>query len=895
VSPDGYDADVLLADGGSAHVRLLRAGDEPLVRRLYHEASDRSRYLRFFSRVPVASAARDEQRAIGSDRTVSLVAEVEDRLVAMADYDLTDDAGTVAEVAFLVHDDWQGRGLGTILLEHLARVATARGVRSFQAAFLLENRAMRQVFRDAGFTISWAPTEYGVGAATLDLVPTEAWRQTAESREHTSEARSMARVLAPSSIAVVGAGRRNDSIGAAIVRNLTEGGFTGPVFPVNPHAASIGGLTAYPSVTAVPVAPDLVVIAVPAAAVADVVRECGARGTRAVVVISGGFAELPGGEAAQRELVTLARGEGMRLVGPNCVGVVNTHPDTRMNATFSPVRPERGGIGFASQSGGVGIELLARARALGLGISSFVSLGNKADVSPNDLLQYWGDDPETDVVLLYLESFGNPRKFARLADDLARRKPVIAMKSGRTQAGARGARSHTAALADLDSAVDELFRATGVVRVDTLQEMFDAAMVMAHQPIPAGRRVAIMSNGGGPGILAADACGAAGLEVPVLSETTRRALEATALPGASLQNPVDLIAAAGADAYRAAGRVLLESGEIDALMVLYVTPQVTSVDDVERAVVDIARGADGIPVVACFLGLDARVEPLAVTGTSRHVPTFEYPESAARALARAAWLGEWRRRPRGIPAEPRVDRDRARQRVADELGHRPDGGWLGFDVASAILADYGIPVVETRAAASGADAVAMAAEIGYPVALKAAAPRLVHKTDVGGVVLGLATADAVRAAFDGMRAALDDAMGGAFVQRMAESGVELIAGISHDPQFGALVVFGAGGTAAELQHDTTMRIPPLSDVDLDEMLRALRGSPLLFGYRNAPPVDTTALADVLARVGSLAVDIPEVVELDCNPLVARPEGVVVVDVKMRLAPDADPRRAFTLE
>ena len=895
MSPDAYGADVLLADGGSAHVRQLRAGDESLVRRLYREASDRSRYLRFFSSVPVASAVRDEQRSIDSDRSLSLVAEVEDHLVAMADYDLMDDAGTVAEVAFIVHDDWQGRGLGTILLEHLARVASARGVRTFKAAFLLENHAMRQVFRDAGFTMSWAPTEYGVGAATLDLVPTDVWRHTAESREHTAEARSMARVLAPTSIAVVGAGQRKDSIGAAIVRNLVAGGFTGPVFPVNPHAATIEGLASYPSVTDTPVAPDLAVIAVPAAAVAGVVRECGARGTRAVVVISGGFAELPGGEVEQRELVALARREGMRLVGPNCVGIVNTDPDIRMNATFSPVAPERGRIGFASQSGGVGIELLARAHALGLGISSFVSLGNKADVSPNDLLQYWGDDPETDVVLLYLESFGNPRKFARLADDLARRKPIIAMKSGRTQAGARGARSHTAALADLDSAVDELFRATGVVRVDTLQEMFDAAAVMAHQPIPEGRRVAIMSNGGGPGILAADACVAAGLEVPTLSEATRGALEATALPGASVQNPVDLIAAASADSYRSAGRVLLESGEIDALMVLYVTPQVTSVEDVERAVVDIARDANGIPLVACFLGLDGRVEPLAVDGTATHVPTFEYPESAARALARAVWLGEWRRRPRGVPAEPPVGRVRARQRVADELGCHPDGGWLGFDVASAILADYGIPVVETRYAASGVDAAAMADEVGYPVALKAAAPELVHKTDVGGVALGLATPDAVRDAFDRMRGSLDDAMGGAFVQRMAEPGVELIAGINHDPQFGALVVFGIGGTAAELQHDTTMRIPPLTDVDLDEMLRALRGSPLLFGYRSAPPVDTAALADVLARVGSLAVDIPELVELDCNPLVATPSGVVVVDVKLRLAPDTHPPRAFTLE
>ncbi len=889
------DEEVLLSDGSSARVRGLRADDDERVGRLYLGVSDRSRRLRFFSPVSAVSASRRSRQSVDDERSFSVVAQVDDRLIALADCHLLDDAGTVAEVAFLVHDDWQGHGLGTILLEHLARIARPRGVNTFRAAFLLENNRMREVLGDAGFTVSWSPTTHGVGEATLELAPTVAWRTAARIREHHAEVESIARLLSPASIAVVGAGRRRGSIGNAIVRNLIAGGFNGPVFPVNPRAANVEGLTGFASVAALPATPDLVVIAVPAAAVADVVRECGARGVHALVVISGGFAELPGGAREQAELVELARGSGMRLVGPNCVGIVNTHADVRMNATFSPVAPGRGRIGFASQSGGVGIELLARAHALGLGISSFVSLGNKADVSPNDLLQYWGDDPETDVVLLYLESFGNPRKFARLAEELARRKPIIAIKSGRTRAGARAARSHTAALTDLDAAVEELFRTTGVVRVDTLQEMFDAAAVMAHQPVPAGRRVAVMSNGGGPGILAADACIGAGLEVPTLTDTTRGALAAIAPAGASTQNPVDLIAAAGPDVFRAAGRVLLDSGEVDALLVLYVTLEVTSIEEVQQAVVDIACVAGGVPIVACFLGLEERVEPLEVPGTSRRVPAFEYPESAASVLARSAWLGEWRRRRRGVPVEVEVDRSRARQLVADELDRRPDGGWVELGAAIEVLAAYGIPVVETHLATTAAEAATAAADLGCAVALKAAAPGLVHKSDVGGVVLGVSGPDAAREAFDRMHDSLGDAMGGAWVQAMASPGVELIAGINHDPQFGALVVFGAGGTAAELQRDTTLRIPPITDVDVEEMLRSLRCSPLLFGYRNSPPVDTDALAAVLVRVGLLAADVPEIVEMDCNPLVATAGGVLAVDVKMRLAPVRDPTSAFSLE
>ena len=516
---------MILADGGSAHLRPVRPDDAPALQRLYESLSDESRYLRFFSPAPPALAGTIGPRVEINERHFALVVESGDAIVGVADYYRTLD--DVAEAAFTVRDDQQGRGLGTLLLDHLAEVAAARGIHYFVAQVLARNQPMRRVFRDAGFEVTWSRLEIGVVEVTLDLARTEHWLDAHAEREHTAEARSVAQLLSPRSIAVVGASRRPDAIGHAILRNLLAGGFAGPVYPVNPSADTIEGLDAHPSVRDIPGPLDLAVVAVPAGAVETVVRECAEKRLRGLILISSGFAEL-GERDAQAALVHLARRNGMRVVGPNCFGVVNTNPTVSMNATFTPVSPVRGRVGFASQSGGVGIELLARARALDLGVSTFVSLGNKADVSSNDLLQYWEHDPDTDVILLYLESFGNPRKFARLARRIARTKPILALKSGRTLAGARGAASHTAALANPDVAVDELFRQAGVVRVDTLEQLFDTASLLVHQPLPAGRRVAIVSNGGGPGILAADACIAAGLEVPELSDELQSTVRALA-------------------------------------------------------------------------------------------------------------------------------------------------------------------------------------------------------------------------------------------------------------------------------------------------------------------------------------------------------------------------------
>jgi acetyl coenzyme A synthetase (ADP forming)-like protein len=749
---------------------------------------------------------------------------------------------------------------------------------------------MRNVFRDAGFEITSSHSDADVIEVMLDLARTEQWMDVHAEREHIAEALSIARLLAPRSIAVVGASRRANTIGNALMRNLLESGFSGPVFPVNPSAHAVAGVHAHANVVAIPEPVDLAIVAVPAAAVLGVVQQCATKGVRGLVVISSGFAEL-GGDVAQAELVHIARRSGMRLVGPNCFGVVNTNPSISMNATFAPVAPIPGRVGFASQSGGVGIDLLARARALDLGVSTFVSLGNKADVSSNDLLQYWDRDPDSAVILLYLESFGNPRKFSRLARRIARTKPIVALKSGRTPAGARGAASHTAALASSDVAVDELFRQAGVIRVDTLEQLFDTASLLVHQPLPAGKRVAVVSNGGGPGILAADACVAAGLQVPTLSEPLQSTLKAVAPAGAGVANPVDLVASAGADVYERALDALVESGEVDALVVIYVSPLVSRPEDVRRAVVRAASRGDAVPTVACFLGTGEAQRPLRDEAIERAVPTVAYPESAANALAHAAQLAEWRGRPPGVTSVlDHIDPAGARSIVDETLRLHPEGAWLDLPVASRLLDAYGIRVVATRVATTADEAVAAAADLGYPVVLKAGAPALVHKTDVGGVLLGLRDGAAVRDALAEMRRALGDRMGDALVQPTVSSGVELIAGVTHDALFGPLVLFGMGGTTAELLSDTALRLVPLTDVDAHEMVRSLRTSPLLFGYRNTPKVDVEAIEDVLLRISRLAEDMSEIAELDCNPIIASPAGVVALDVKVRIAPHEAPKR-----
>ncbi len=883
--PDEWESDVVLADGGTVHLRRIRTDDDERLLSLYERLSGESLYLRFFSPVSAPTAAQLEYlTVVDGARRFALVAELGDDLVAVARYDRTPGT-TEAEVAFTVQDDQQGRGLGTILLEHLASAARSHGLTGFVASTLPHNRRMLDVFLSAGFEVDRSFAD-GTVHVHFPIAATESSIAVQRTREHVSEAASVARLLAPRSIAVIGAGRRAGTIGHEIFRNLLRAGFTGPVYPVNREAVTVASVRAYSGILEVPDAVDLAIVCVPAAEVLEVVRECATRRVRGLVVISAGFAEVGQDRAdAEHELVELARRHGMRLVGPNCMGVVNTNPAIAMHATFAPFIPPRGRVAFSSQSGALGIELMGEAAQLGLGISTFVSVGNKADVSGNDLLQYWEDDAETDVILLYLESFGNPRKFARLARRVSRTKPIVAVKSGRSDAGRRAASSHTAALASSDVAVDALFRQAGVIRVDTLEQFFDTAQLLAHQPLPAGRRVVIVSNGGGPGTLAADACEANGLEVLELPASVQAELRTFVSADAAVANPVDLIASATAEQYERALQTVLAEPTVDAVIVIFVPPLVTAADDVARAIAAAAATAPDKPVGACFLGHRGVVEALRPLGDEqRPIPSYAFPEAVSFALARVAAHAEWRRQPVGaIPTFPDVDLAAARVLVAGFLTTNPAGGWLDAADAVRLITHFGIPGAPLTAVADADAAVEAARSLGYPVALKAGAGTIVHKSDVGGVQLDLGDDDAVRLAFHELRAALggSDAV---VVQPMVPPGVETIVGVTHDPSFGPLVLFGMGGIAAELLRDTALRILPMTDLDAREVVRSLRLSPLLFGYRGAAECDVAALEDLLLRVGRLAETIPEVTEMDCNPVVVTPSGAIAVDVKVRLAP-----------
>ena len=882
--PAHWECDVVLADGGTVHVRPIRPDDAAALEAFHSRLSPEAVRYRFFAAHPRLSEAEVARfTTVDHADRVALVAELRDELVAVARYDRVPERVGCAEVAFVVSDRHQGRGLGTLLLEHLASAAREHGITTFMAETLADNAKMLEVFRRAGFDEDTRMGD-GVVSVALKIEPSDRTLAAIEEREHLAESLSVARLLTPRSVAVIGASRKPETIGHQVFRNLLAGGFVGPVFPVNPGAAHVASVKAYPTVLDVPDPVDLAVVAVPARAVPEVVRQCAEKGVAGLVVLSAGFGEVgDAGRSAQQELRELARRNGMRLVGPNCIGVANTA--VGLNATFSPYAPLPGRLAMQSQSGALGIAILERSARIGLGVSSFVSVGNKADVSGNDLLQYWETDPGTDVILLYLESFGNPRKFSRIARRVSRRKPIVAVKSGRSSAGVRAASSHTAAMATPDVAVDALFRQTGVIRVDTLDELFDMALLLASQPLPAGRRVAIVGNSGGPGIMATDACEGAGLEVPELSDATQAALRTTVDPNGAVANPVDLVAGATPAAYEQALRTVVADPGVDAVIAINTATFAAPSSEVAAVLRRVAADAQK-PVVGSFLAWPDIQPLLRPDGPDEAaVPAFASPEPAARALSRAAAYSEWRRRPPGaVPPLAGFDADSARQTVGDFLAGHPEGGWLTADEITAVLRAIGVPVLETVTVADATRAGTEAARLGFPIVLKAAGPDLVHKSDVGGVRLGLDSADAVEVAYREMAERIGPAMTGALVQRMAAPGVETIVGVVLDPLFGPLVMFGMGGVATELLKDRAFRILPLTDSDAAELVRSLRASPLLFGYRGAPTVDVAALEDVLQRVARLAALVHEVAELDFNPVIVSPSGVAIVDARIRVAP-----------
>lgn len=866
--------DVILRDGSTLRLRPPAPADAEALRCFFEGLSERSRYLRFHGTCRVDEVLVERlAHADWGDRgaLVGVAADADgERIVALAEYARLRDPAS-AEVAFTVADELQGRGAATRMLEQLAQRAAEHGIAQFVAEVQSENSAMLAVFRDAGFEVTRAFAG-GEVEVRFPIAPTEAFRERVDKRDHVAVAASLRPFFAPERVAVVGASRRRGTIGGELFRNILDADFSGAAYPVNRGGESVAGVRGYRSIEEIPDPIDLAVLCLPGEGVLAAAEEALRKGVQALCVISAGFAEI-GGEGVERQerLLALVRAHGARLVGPNCLGIAL--PSLGLNATFAPGALPPGRIGVSSQSGALGLALLEKAAGRGLGFSSFVSVGNKADVSSNDLLEWWEEDDATGLVLLYLESFGNPRKFGRLAARVARRKPILALKAGRTGAGARAASSHTAALAGSDAAVDALFTQAGVLRANTLEELLDAAALLSKQPLPKGRRVAVLTNAGGLGILCADACDAAGLELAELAPETKQALLDVLPAEASVANPIDLLGSAVGRTYEQALPHVLRDPGVDAVIALFVPPVVAGADEVAAAIRAVGeREAAGKPLLAVVVS--AAGTPAALRDVRSPATAFPYPESAARALGLAARRAEWLRRPAGTVTTPEgIAHTAARRLVEEQLAHGDDL-WLEPPAARHLLEAYGIPVVPELLAESVEQAVAAARSLGFPVVLKTAAAG-VHKTETGGVALNLETDDDVRAAALRIGAPL-------LVQPMIRGGVELLAGVVQDPVFGPLVAFGPGGVFAELIGGAEFRIAPLTDVDVYELVHAGKAGQLVAGFRGAPSADAQALADVVLRLSQLAEDVPELAELDLNPVLAQADGCVAVDARIRL-------------
>ena len=868
--------DIVLRDGSTVVFRQSTDADVGPVRSFFENLSIESQYQRFFG-LPHLDDQRIRRLIAETPDSCVLLACCGPLIVGVAGFYRNASRPDRAEVAFAIADALQGRGMGTRLLERLAEQARERGISEFEAEVKRNNRQMLEVFAESGFALT-STSESGVTHVVLSLDLSDTFEGRAASRARGAATASMRPFFEPRSVAVIGASRTRGKIGSEIFHNLISSGFTGTLSAVHPSAGVIEGRPAYKSVSEIPGDVDLAVIAVPAADVAAVVDDCIRKGVRGICVISAGFAETGAdGAAREAELLARIRDAGCRLVGPNCMGLLNTDERFRLNATFSPVYPPAGGIAMSTQSGALGLAILDYARRLNLGISSFVSVGNKADVSGNDLIQFWADDPRTSVILLYLESFGNPKKFTELARRVSRTKPIVAVKSGRSQAGARAASSHTGALAASDTVVNALFRQAGVVRTETLEELFGVAALLSHQPLPPGRRVAIVTNAGGPAILAADACEGHGLQLATLSEASRTELRSFLPESANVSNPVDMLASASPGHYARTLDIVLRDPSVDSVITIFIPPLVTAPEPVAAAILGAAARTGGKPVLAVMMGAEGAPQLLSP------LPSYAFPESAAIALARAAAYAEWRRKPEGAaPVFGDIDRDEARRPIEAALAR--GGGWLTADELNALLAAIGIDHEPVRGIATTEDAVRVAASLGFPVALKALGPTLLHKTERQAVVLDIGDSRGVRTAAADLISRLGAELTGFAVQRMVAGGVEMLVGSVNDPLFGPVVVCGAGGVLAELLADSATRLHPLTLPDADEMVGELKCARLLRGFRGKPILDEGALKDALLRLSVLLSICPEIQELDINPIKVLESGVCAVDARVRVEP-----------
>ncbi|SDI70572.1 Acyl-CoA synthetase (NDP forming) [Rhodococcus triatomae] len=876
VFPRHWVADVLAADGGAVSLRPIVPEDADRLTEFHGKLSERTRYLRYFGPYPVMSR-KDVVHFTTVDHhdRVAFVMVLGGVIIAVGRYERLTNVGDgkSAEVAFVVADNHQGRGLGPILLEHLAAAAAENGLTKFVAEVLAENRNMVTVFREAGYQVSRS-FEGGVLRLEFAIDPTEALVSVRNSRERAAEARSVRNVLNPRSVAVIGASSDPSKVGNAVLTNLLRGGFTGPVYPVNAEHRSVRGVRAYPSVRDIPDDVDLAVVAVPAEAIDAVLDDCLTKGVKGLVVVSSGFSETgPQGRHSERMLVHAAREHGMRLIGPNALGVANNDPSVSLNATLAPVLPKSGNVGFFCQSGALGIAILDEAARTGIGLSAFVSAGNRADVSGNDLLQYWDTDESTEVVLLYLESFGNPRKFSRIARRVARNKPIVAVKSGRH--AVPPALAATGVEID-DSIVRALFEQAGVVQVGSISQLFDSALLFGYQPLPAGPRLAVVGNSTALGVLAADAARSEGLQV---SRTT------------------DLGARATPEEFAAGVRDALDSADVDSVIAVYVPPVPVPVEPFAQALKESVRGAEK-PVVTTFLAAEGIPEVLAVRDAAGRavrgsVPSYPGPERAALALARAWRYAAWRRRPASHVVRPEgIDPERAKALVEHWLDASP-GRWLSDAECAELLACYGVHVTVFQTVTSADEAAEAAGRVGYPVAVKAVGRDWRHRPDLGGVRLDISDEETVRRAYRDLAAATGEPL--VQVQQMAPKGIACVIGVQDDPSFGSLISFGLAGVISDLLGDRAYRVLPLTEDGASELVDAPKAAPLLSGYRNAIPADKRALVDLALRISTLADDIPEVRELACEPVLASPSGAYVTDSRVRIGPepsvvDLGPRR-----
>lgn len=869
----------LLSDGAVALIRPARAEDVTRVRKLYEGMSQENLRMRFF--LPSTSSARvaAERACVGGGTCcAALLAVLDGEVVGVASYDASERSHT-GELGLAVAEGAHGRGVGTLLLEHLASVARERGVKAFHADVLAANHEMLRVCDDAGLR-SRRRTDAGVVELTLPLEQDDRYVDAVGRREGQASRESLKRLLRPRSAVVIGVTSRAVSVGNAVLRSIVCHGFTGPTYAVHPQASGVAdvSLPVHRSVAELPEPPDLAVVTVPPDAVVPVARSCGARGIRALLVVTSNL-----GPDTSRELLSVCRDSGMRLVGPNSFGVVCTEPGVSLQATFAARPPSPGGAGLVVQSGGVGISLFDHLTRLGVGVSSFLAVGNRLDVSSNDMLSWWEADGSTTMAVVHVESFGNPRKFARLARGVGRRMPVLAVHAGRSEAGRRAALAHSGSPLPSVPAADALFAQAGVTTVSGIGELVEAAALMAHQPLPRGPRVAVLANTAGVGGMAADSCCDAGLEVVELSERTRRGLEESLPPGAVCANPVDTTPAARSDQLRACLELLSAAPEVDAVMSVTVP---TALADPAPAVSTAVRD---VPVVAV-----APEQPETVTvlgGGGRPVPSYNGPESAAAALGAAWRRSSWLARPSGkAPELSDVASYRAAEIVNESLTSPAQGGWLPLHRVMELLTCYGMALAPWRRARNEEEALRAAAEIPGPVALKADVAGVVHRARAGALYLGLTGEERFSRAYRELAERFRGRVRGFVVQGMAPPGFEALIGSVQQPDFGPVIACGPGGSYAEVLGSGASRLTPLTDTDADEMIRSVPELSRLGEREGERGADPAALQEPLLRLSKLVEDLPEIAELEMNPVVIGPSSAVCVDARVRVAryPHGDP-------